>query len=139
MTNKSVESDPLSRKALDVTVPKPFEMVTNIICKKVCDLTECGFIVACSIVLREFGDVLWSNVWCNCPQLSILQQEYDLQFWTKWLLDKQFQHNLFWTMNFFFSPELLVINSWQFINRCFCLQRQQHHPLSSFVADKYVP
>ena len=54
MTNKSVESDPLSRKALDVTVPKPFEMVTNIICKKVCDLTECGFIVACGVIVRSY-------------------------------------------------------------------------------------
>ena len=58
----SVESDPLSRNVLVVTVLEPFEIVTGIIFKKVCDLTECEFIVACSIVLRGFGNVSWSNV-----------------------------------------------------------------------------
>ena len=47
----SVESDPLSRNALVVTILGPFEMVTGIIFKKVRDLTECEFIVACSIEL----------------------------------------------------------------------------------------
>lgn len=41
----SVESDPLSRKILVVSVLKPFEMVTGMSCK-VCDLTECEIVVA---------------------------------------------------------------------------------------------
>ena len=53
----SVESDPLSRNALVVTILEPFGMVTGIICKKACDITECEFIVACSIVLQGFWDV----------------------------------------------------------------------------------
>ena len=93
----------------------------------------------CSIVLGGFGDVSWSNVWCNCLQLSILQRKCALQFWTKWLLDKEIQHNPFWTMKFFFSSRLLLINSGQFINQCFCLHSQQHGSLSSFVDGKYVP
>ena len=51
----SVESDPLSRNILVVSVLKPFEMVTGMICK-VCDLTECEIIVACLNVLRGFRD-----------------------------------------------------------------------------------
>ena len=132
-------SDPLSRNALVVTFLEAFEMVIVIICKKVCRLTDREFTVACSIVLGGFGDVSWSNVWCNCLQLSILQRKCALQFWTKWLLDKEIQHNPFWTMKFFFSSRLLLINSGQFINQCFCLHSQQHGSLSSFVDGKYIP
>lgn len=60
-------------------------------------------------------------------------------FEKKWLLDKQFWYNLFWILNFFFSSELLLTNSGQFINGYFSLQSQQHGWLSSFVAGKYVP
>ena len=134
----SVESDPLSRNALVVTILGPFEMVTGIIFKKVRDLTECEFIVACSIELWGFGNVSRRNPWCSYPQLSTLKRKCELQFWIKWLLDKQFQHDLFWTMKLFFSPKLLLINFWQFINQCFCLQSQQHGLLSSFAAGKYV-
>ena len=63
-----------------MTVLEPFEMITGIICEKVSDLTECEFIVACSIVLGGFGDILWSNDWCNCLQLSILQRKCEFQF-----------------------------------------------------------
>ena len=50
----SVESDSLSRNALVVTVLEPFEMVTGITCKKMCGLTECEFIVTCSIEQNGF-------------------------------------------------------------------------------------
>ena len=49
----SVVSDPLSRNALAVTVLEPFEMVIVIICKKVCGLTECEFIVAARLYLED--------------------------------------------------------------------------------------
>ena len=76
----SFESDLLSRNTLVVTVLEPFQMITGIVCKKVHVLSERVFIVVGLNVLWVFEDVLWINVKCSCPQLSILQRKCELQF-----------------------------------------------------------